>query len=190
MVRHTDQLAIRRSVSTPKRRLGDRGGLTLLEVMLALAILGVCMAALGGLIHVGAVSASRARDEAKAQILCETTMAEVAAGILPAQPIGPVPYELETEWAYTITIMPIQQQELTAVSVRVEQLNTAGQDILDPYLASFELVRWIAQPQAIVEETTEESSESTDSQQGSSGQSSGGTPSGGSSSPNAPAGGS
>ena len=53
-----------------------RRGLSLLEVMLAIAILGGSIAVIGELIRVGTISAAKTRDLTTAQILCESTLAE------------------------------------------------------------------------------------------------------------------
>jgi prepilin-type N-terminal cleavage/methylation domain-containing protein len=119
-----------------------RRGLTLLEVILAVAILGVSMAALGGLVSLGARSAEEAREGTTAQILCESLMNEVTAGSLPAESIGPVAYDEEGRWLYTILVQPVQNPPLPLLEVRVlvEQGLVPGTPI------SFELVRWMPDP--------------------------------------------
>jgi prepilin-type N-terminal cleavage/methylation domain-containing protein len=130
---------------TYKRSTQRRGGLTLLEVILALAVLGISLAAIGEMIRIGVIGASIAKDETKAQMLCESKMNEVVLGVIPAQPIGPVSFDFEPEWVFTVSIIPIQQQELVSCTVLVEQVEIQG---LRSH--SFELTRWIAEP--IVEE--------------------------------------
>ena len=62
-------------------------GLSLLEVMLALAILGGALAVIGELTRLGARSAETARDLTRAQRYCENKMAEVSAGLVTPQAI-------------------------------------------------------------------------------------------------------
>ncbi len=141
------------ATKTKRRR---RYGLSLLEVMLAIAILGGSVAVLGELIRVGALGASTARDEAKAQLLCASKMAEISTGLLPPEPLGPIPFELEDQWTYTIAVLPIDEQELLAVNVYVEQIaepDFAGR------VASYQLTRWIAQPEISEEEMFQEAEE-------------------------------
>ncbi len=63
-------------------RVGSRAGLSLLEAMFAIAILGLSLAAIGRLVQLGFQAAGRARIQSQAQILCDSKMAEVAAGAL------------------------------------------------------------------------------------------------------------
>ncbi|MCA9118897.1 MAG: prepilin-type N-terminal cleavage/methylation domain-containing protein [Planctomycetaceae bacterium] len=101
-----------------------RSGLSLLEVMLALAILGVSLAAIGELMRIGARNAEIARDLTTAQLLCESTMSELQLGFLPMQTIGPVAVtdpQYQLEWLYTVTVEPIDQEGLASVWVRIEQ---------------------------------------------------------------------
>ena len=140
----------------PTRR-SDRRALSLLEVMLALAILGGALAAIGELMRIGARNAEIARDLTKAQLICESTVAEVQLGFLPLQTVGPVPVsdlQYQLEWLYTVTVQPIDQEGLTAVLVRVEQ---------NPEMfsrpVSFSLTRWMIDPSAAV--LTEESATTT-----------------------------
>jgi len=86
--------------------------------MLALAILGGALAAIGELMRIGARNAEIARDLTTAQLLCESTVAELQLGFLPIQSVGPMPVtdlQYQTEWMYTITVQPIDQEGLTSV---------------------------------------------------------------------------
>jgi hypothetical protein len=103
-------------------------------------------------------------------------MAEIAIGAIPTEPVGPIAFELETDWQYTISIEPIEQQELTSVRVLVEQTIDPGNTFGSHQLASFEIIRWVAEPEVYEEEgLLGESSDSEDaSPQGSESSSSGG----------------
>ncbi len=140
---------------TSRRR--KRSGLSLLEVMLALAILGGALAAIGELMRIGARNAEIARDLTTAQLICESTIAEVQLGFLPLQSIGPVPVsdiQYQLDWLYTITVQPIDQEGLTSVLVRIEQ---SPEVFSRP--VSFTLTRWMIDPS--VAALTEESSTTT-----------------------------
>jgi len=54
-----------------------RSGLTLLEVMIALAILGTSLAALGELISIVDDAADRATELTEAQFICDSVLAEI-----------------------------------------------------------------------------------------------------------------
>ena len=60
----------------------SRQGLSLMEVIIALAILGLALAAIGELIRVGARNAEVSRKRTTAQLLCENKLAEIKAGWL------------------------------------------------------------------------------------------------------------
>jgi hypothetical protein len=135
--------SIRNPQSAIRNRVGRRG-LTLLEAILAVAILGVAMAALGVLIGVGARSAEQAREGTTAQIIAESVINEIAAGSLPPESVGPLAYDAEATWFYTVSVLPVQSLSaplpLLEVRVLVEQGAVPGQPV------SFELVRWMPDP--------------------------------------------
>lgn len=167
-------------------------GLTLLEVMLAIAIFGMALVAIGELIRIGSVNAAAARDQTEAQRLCNNVMAEVGAGIIPPDPASETPIEGSGGWLYSIDAQPLEEQEgMLRVSVTVSQDPSQN---LTPL--SFNLVRWMTDP-AVAEaakaeaeaaaaeassasSTTPSSSGSTPSSSGSAPSGSGTTPSGGS----------
>lgn len=130
----------------------SRRGLSLLEVMLALAILGVSLAAIGELMRIGARNAEMARDLTTAQLLCESTMAEIQLGFLPMQTAGPIEVtdlQYQLDWLYTITVEPIDQEGLTSVWVRIEQ----NPEVFSRPV-SFTVTRWMIDP-TIVAQTGE-----------------------------------
>ncbi len=127
-----------------KRR---RAGLSLLEVMLALAILGGSIAVVGELMRFGMRNAEAARDLSTAQVFCEAKINEIASGLLPPQAIANTPIEeianLDAAglWLYSVDVQQIDQQGLISVTVSVFQ---------DPNLKTrpveFSLVRWMIDP--------------------------------------------
>ena len=116
-------------------------GLTLLEVLLALAILGGALATIGELMRIGARNAEIARDKTTAQLLAESTMAELEVGFLPLQSQGQTPVadvEYQGEWFYSVDVQPIDDVALVAVQVLVEQNpDTFSRPV------SFTLTRWL-----------------------------------------------
>ena len=122
-----------------------RRGLSLLEVMLAIAILGGALAVIGELIRIGARNAEAARDTATAQRLCETKMAEIAAGLLLPEPVTSAPVEdycQPDEWLYSVQVEQVNSEGMIAVWVTVEQNPSV---VSRP--VSFTLVRWMMDPQ-------------------------------------------
>ena len=126
--------------SSLRRRSRPRG-LTLLEVMLAIAILGGAMAAIGEIVRIGGRAAEEARLTTTAQLHCESKMAQIVTGVTPPMPVARVPYEADPEWLYSITVQPLQQEGLLAVEVTFEQNVPAAQQPI-----SFSLVRWMIDP--------------------------------------------
>jgi general secretion pathway protein I len=132
-----------------------RSGFSLLEVLLALAILTMAIAVLGELARQGLRNAAAARDLTQAQLLCETKLAEITSGIQPLSPVQNVPFEKvdpseDLPWVYSIEEQTVDQDGLLAVRVTVTQSLPANQRPL-----SFSLTQWIPDPSL---ESSEESS--------------------------------
>lgn len=79
-----------------------RDGFSLLEVVLALAILTGAVVVLGELVRSGLRSAQLARDLSQAELWCETIAQEIAAGALPAQNVEHSPIQDAPGWFYSI----------------------------------------------------------------------------------------
>ena len=138
------------------RNMGHRDGFSLLEILLALAILGGSLAALGQIVAIGASAAREARDLSIARILCQTKLAEVmldaAAGISP-QSVPPSPLESFdsdslTVFSYQIEVEPAPLDGLLAVRVSVDALDSDG----GPPVARHSLTRWLVDPLLGLEE--------------------------------------
>jgi type II secretion system protein I len=123
---------------------GSPRGLSLLEVILALAILGLAMATIGELMRIGSRNAESARDLTTAQILCETKMAELVTGLTPpvATSLAPMADVASgEEWLYSVETQPLGQDGLLAVRVEVQQ---NPEVFTRP--ARFSLIRWMIDP--------------------------------------------
>lgn len=136
-------------------RARRRQGLSLLEVMLALAILGGAIAVVGELMRFGMRNAEAARDLSTAQVFCEAKINEIAAGLLPPQPIADVPIEeianLDAAglWLYSVDVQQVDQQGLIAVKVTVFQDPSVKMRPVD-----FSLVRWMIDPTQVAMDAT------------------------------------
>jgi type II secretion system protein I len=141
-------------------------GFTLLEIILALAILAGSLAALGEVMRLADQNATMTRDESQAQILASSVMDELVAGArqLVAIDRGQFDFVTDPPWVYSVLIESTAFQELVAVRVLVEQ------DV-DPRLqpAQFELVRWLPNPDYIPPTASTSSTSSSSSSTGSSG---------------------
>ena len=124
-------------IKHPRRR----AGLSLMEVIVAIAILGGALTVIGNLVYLGSRAASNTRLFSEAQILCDTKMAEVSAGVLPLQSIGGTPIEENPDWLYSVEVGQAPVTGLLGVTVTVQQ---------SPSVTStptpFTLMRWIPDP--------------------------------------------
>ncbi len=133
--------------SSSRRAFARRSALSLLEVILALAILGGSLAVIASLYRLGARSAIQARDLTTAQMWCEEKMAEITAGSLPPEPVEGAELDEYGEWIYSVIAEPIGDQGIISVTVRVEQTPPAsGASTITPPL-SFSLMRWMIDPE-------------------------------------------
>jgi type II secretion system protein I len=122
-------------------------GFSLLEVMLALAILGGAVVVLGEAARFGLENARFARDLSHAQLLCESTMAELAVGSALPEPVeaafladGAEP--TQPVWLYSVETESTDQQGLLGVRVTVFQDLPPAQRPVE-----CSLVRWIVDPE-------------------------------------------
>jgi type II secretion system protein I len=129
-----------------------KAGFSLLEVILALAILAGSIAVLGESSRLALKNAEVARDLARAQLLCESKMAEVTSGLTPAQQVSNSPFDAtmtgsldpnEPGWLYSIETQTTNQTGLIAVRVTVTRNLAATK-----HPVSFALVRWMPDPSA------------------------------------------
>jgi prepilin-type N-terminal cleavage/methylation domain-containing protein len=142
----------------------NKAGFSLLEVILALAILAGAIAVLGEASRQGLRNAQFARDMAKAQLLCESKLAEIVAGITAAEPVDKAMFDLtmtdsldpsEPAWLYSIETDPTE--EVGLISVRV----TVKRDLPpEQHPVQFSLVRWMPDPNATAAGESEQDSQS------------------------------
>lgn len=168
------------SAAHDRRPLGSTGrqprgrGFSLLEVMLALAILGGAIVVLGEAGRFALENARVARDLATAQLLCESKLAEIVCGMELPDPVqGALLAEGASPgapaWLYSIDTATIDQHGLLAVQV------TVTQDLpLEKRPVECTLVRWMIDPEMelLTEEAASTSEESAGNASGSSGSSS------------------
>lgn len=149
-----------------------RQGLSLLEVILALAILAFSMAAIGELIRIGTTSASNAEDYTEGQLLAESKLSEIMSGVITPDPVTRVPFPTNPDWYYTIELAQTEDTEVMSLGVTVEKYIERSRPL------AFSLVRWIPDPGIELpaeEEEVEETDDSSNSSQNSGNSSSGGS---------------
>jgi len=149
---------IRAARPTPSTRRSDHPGFSLLEVILALAILAGAVAVLGEIARHGIESTRIARDLTYAQLLCESKMAEIVAGIQLPDPVDRARIEniddpTQLNWVYSVEAETTEIEGLLAVRV------TVTQDMPEesrPVRCA--LVRWMSDPNAESDDMSSEES--------------------------------
>ena len=131
-----------------------RDGFSLLEIILALAILCGAMTVLGELSRLGMRNAEYARDVTQAQLLCECKLAEITAGLTLPEPAQDVRFEpqdeeteAESEWLYSVEVNSVGEEGLVEVRVTVTKDMPA-----EKRPAQFSLVRWLVDSGAALSE--------------------------------------
>ena len=127
-----------------------RRGLSLLEVILSIAILGSSMVVIGHLYNLGFRAARQAQFRGEANLLVDSIMAELAAGVLPAESTGSATIEHAPNWEYAIEIEDSLQPGLFLAQVIVKRVPES--DIMPGGLA---IVRFIPDPDYEPEEDQE-----------------------------------
>lgn len=144
-------------------------GLTLLEVVLALAILTASFATLAQLVGVAVRAARQGRELTRGQLVAESLMAEIAAGAIAADNLSAVPVDTDPGWLVSATVTPTMQDGIIQVTVMAQQ------DSASRRRAEFVLSRWMRDPNLAIPEdpVREEDAASSSSTSGTEGSGSG-----------------
>jgi type II secretion system protein I len=124
----------------------QRRGFSLLEVLLALTILAGAVVVLGEVARNALRNARAVRDSSRAQLLCESKMAEICAALAPLDSVDAVPIEQtddqeQPEWFYSVKVDSIDREGMVAVRVTVTHSQSPHGRPLE-----VSLVRWIFDP--------------------------------------------
>lgn len=157
-------MQVPRSAGRRCRRL-QCSAFTLLEVILALVILGAALAIFGEVMQLATRNALDARAETQAQLLASSLMDEILAGSIDDSSASRQPLEVtdNVRWVYSVSTGTATVEGVYPLVVLVEQDIEAR---LNP--VKFRLVRWLP---TVAETSENEEEEASDSQGG---QSSGG----------------
>lgn len=124
-----------------------RSGISLMEVVLALAILGIASAYLSQAMQIAAQNAIRAQRLTQAELVAESVMNQVIAGVIPAQPANWSPYtssSTSSNWNYSLSIVTTEMQGTIGIQVAVqERVEGVVPDLQPPDLVT---TRWIIDP--------------------------------------------
>ncbi|QDS98593.1 type IV pilus modification PilV family protein [Adhaeretor mobilis] len=137
----------------PKRTGKRKPAFTLIEVILALAILGGSLAVLGEIMSLSDRQGSKAHAETRAQLLAESVMDQLVSGAIELIDKQDEPFEAsefessaDVRWTYSVVIGEGDVPEVQIVEVTVQQDLEAK---FDP--AKQRLIRWILPPSAASE---------------------------------------
>lgn len=133
----------RRSGARLRWPVAPQSGFSLLEVILALAILTGAIAVLGEIARAALRNAQAARDITRAQLLCEGILNQVAAGLIPCDAVFDAPCDQlfdqrDRGWLYSIENMALDEDGLIAVQVTIRQDLPASHHPVE-----VTLVRWM-----------------------------------------------
>ncbi len=125
-----------------------RRGMTLFEVLIALAVFLASLAAISQLIHVGTIAAAEGQLQTEAVLRCETKMAEVIAGIEPMDPVSDEIFadDQEGRWAWSLVVGDGPHLDTLQLSVTVTHVRANGS--MD---ASFNMDRLVRNPQIFID---------------------------------------
>ena len=138
----------------------NRAGFSLLEILLALSILGGGLAVLSRIADTGITAAREARDLSVARMLCQSKLSQLlldsSSGISPQSvPLGPLESfdsQSTTPFFYSVEVQPAPLDGLLMIRVMVEARDPSE----GPPLARYALVRWMIDPALGLEEAEAE----------------------------------
>ena len=124
-----------------RRCRAARRGLTLFELLLALAIFLASLAALAHLINTGSRAAIQGRLQTQAILHCESKLGEVLSGIEPMQSASNVPFPDDGDWRWSLEVEPGPLPELLELRLAVSH---TGDNALAN--TSYHLTRYVRRP--------------------------------------------
>jgi general secretion pathway protein I len=131
---------------TPSRA-SRRQAFSLLEILLALAILGGALTVLSQIASTGVDAAREARDLVMARMICQAKLSELLIATTVPQSVASLPVQSidsgsVTDFVYSVEIQPGQLDGLLVVHVQVDAVNPNG----GAPLVSYALYRWMVDP--------------------------------------------
>lgn len=144
-----------RRIRCPLRQPDTRGrsGITLLEVLIALAIFLGAITVIGQIINTGSQAAIAAQQQAEAVRRCETVLAETLAGSIAMQDSSGS-FEDDPDWSWSVAVLEGPHVDLLSLEVVVTHVDQFGHED-----ERFTLVRWVRNPELFLQ-TTVDSTES------------------------------
>jgi general secretion pathway protein I len=122
------------------RRIGRRQGISLLEVIIALAVFLMSITGLVFLMGIATDNAIETQMRSQAQSLCQSKLAEVSAGALPLSGTSKAECEDDKDYQWSMEVTPGAFASLSTVTVTVSRKRANGKEfecsmsqmVLDP----------------------------------------------------------
>ena len=128
-----------------------RSGLSLLEVVLAIGILLMSLAALAQLVSSGSRAAVDSQLRTEAVIRCQSKLAEVVSGNSPLQAVDGAKFDDDPRWRWSLRTQATAIPDLLDVQISVSREGASGTPI-----AEYSLRRLLRNPESFVRERTNE----------------------------------
>ena len=127
-------------------------GMSLLEVVLALGILLMSLAALAQLISAGSRAAIDSQMQTEAIIRCQSKVAEVVCGSVPLQTVERASFADDPLWQWSLRIQATSIEDLLDVQVTVSRGGSGSH----ASSATYSLRRYLRDPETFVRERIKE----------------------------------
>ncbi len=131
----------------------NRSAYTLLEILVALGILVIGMAAVFGVSGMARKQAVASADLATAQLACHSVLNELLAQEEPIQMEGPKSMEGLPDWKLQIEFQPAARQGLYSLQLTVQKYDSRGGWPAGPV---YRLVRWVPEHRVKIEQMSDE----------------------------------
>ncbi len=118
-----------RSASSRPRSRANRRGLSLLEVLLALAVFGAGIVAMMHCLHASQLAGARAQFATAALVRCKTVHALLEGGSPRPRGRKPVPFDDDANWTWTTTEKPARVPGLVERTVEVEYARQRSREL-------------------------------------------------------------
>jgi prepilin-type N-terminal cleavage/methylation domain-containing protein len=129
-----------------------RHGYTLLEILIATAILLLGLTAILGIMRSTHQRSVAAADLADAQLACQTLLNELLAQQSRIKPIPAKPIEGLPDWNITVAVYPATQPGLFTVHVTAQKFDS---NTKMPAGRMYQLLRWVPQDRVEIPENNE-----------------------------------
>jgi general secretion pathway protein I len=136
-------------IVTRRRKIAasPHNGLTLFELLLALAIFLTSLAALAQLLASGSRAAAQSQLQTEAILRCESKLGELVSGIEAIKAVSNQPFDDDPSWSWRVTVTDGPWPSLQLVELQVSH---AGQSSLGN--SSYTLRRYVRDARLFVDE--------------------------------------